>query len=302
MRLAIDTFLKKQYMNAKDFEIYNYSDTEIPAIMPHRHTFYEIYYVLSEHLDYVIGNRVYQMKKGDFILLPPGQLHYPAETNLKLGKKYSRIVLWCSTDYFDRFVQIEPALQEIWDIVKKTRTFYFSPAQGASQHLYDLLLCLLEESRRKKHASGGMVFAILLEIFVCLDRIICEKKYAETHLSSNHLFVNIIYYIHTHITENILLEDLSRHFWVSKGHISKFFREYVGLPVHQYILSLRLDGCRLAIAKGTPVMQAATLFGFQDYSSFFRAFKKVFAMSPKEYQESVLPSPTTTISETVRQI
>ncbi len=287
MRQTIDAFLKKQYMNSKDFEIYNYSDSAIPNVSPHRHTFYEIYYVLSEQLDYVIGNRVYNMKKGDFILIPPGQLHYPSESNLKIGKKYSRIVLWCSASHFERCVQIEPALREIWDTVKQDRIYHFSPTQGVTQHLYDHLLFLIEENRHKRHGSTGMSFAVLLQIFVLIGRIVHDKQYAEERDSTNDLFVNIVYYIHTHITENLTLDDLSRHFWVSKGHISKFFREYVGLSVHQYILSLRLDGCRLAINKGTPIMQAAEMFGFQDYSSFFRAFKKVFLLSPKEYQASL---------------
>ncbi len=291
MRQTIDTFLKQQYMNSKDFEIYNYSDKEIPSVSPHRHTFYEVYYVLSEKLDYVIGKQVYQMKKGDFLLIPPGLLHYPAETNLQIGKKYSRIVLWCSMDYFDRLVEVDPALQEIWDTVKQNRTYHFSPAQGTTQHLYDHILYLLSENRREVFASHGMAFALLLEIFVLIGRIVHKKQFAVTRNHSDDLFVNIVYYIHTHVTENISLEDLSKRFWVSKNHISKFFKEYVGLSVHQYILSLRLDGCRLAIGKGIPITQVADLFGFQDYSSFYRAFRKVFGICPKKYQESVLLQP-----------
>ncbi len=287
MKQIIDAFLKTQYMNTRDFEIYNYSDVEIPTVTPHRHTFYEIYYVLSEQLDYVIGKHVYQMKKGDFMMIPPGQLHYPAETNLKLGNSYRRIVLWCDTDYFDRFCEIEPSLREIWDTVQNDRIYHFSPSQGVTRHLHDHLLYLLNENRHKYHASDGMCFAILMEIFVLIGRIANEKQYITVHASTDNLFVNIVYYIHTHITEKISLDELARRFWISKSHISRFFREYIGLSVHQYILLLRLDGCRLAINKGTPITQAAVLFGFKDYSSFYRAFRKVFNMSPKDYQKAL---------------
>lgn len=297
MKQTIDAFLKKQYMDTQSFEIYNYSDMEIPAITPHRHTFYEIYYVLSEQLNYVIGKNVYQLQKGDFMLIPPGQLHYPSETNLKLGNKYSRIVLWCNTAYFDRFCAIEPALRVIWDTVQENCVYHFSPSQGETLHLYDHLLYLLSENRHKDYASSAMCFAILLEIFVLIGRIVNEKDYIKTHTVTDSLFVNIVYYIHTHLTANISLDELASHFWISKGYISRFFKEYVGLSVHQYILSLRLDGCRLAINKGKSVTQAAEMFGFNDYSSFYRAFKKVFASSPKEYQRSLGPAAETPIRE-----
>jgi len=287
MRQTIDTFLKKQHMDAKDFEIYNYSDVEIPSVMPHRHRFYEIYYLLSDQFDYVIGKRVYKLKKGDFILLPPGHLHYPSENNIKQGKRYSRIVLWCNVDFFERFAQIEPNLHTIWDTVTQKMVFHFSPTPGMSDYLYNHLLFLLYEKRKNGFASQGMMFATLMEIFVLISRIVRETQPSETHTTSQNTFVNIVYYIHTHITEPITLKELSQHFWVSKGYISKIFREYIGLSVHQYILSLRLDGSRAAIEKGMPIAQAAELFGFSDYSSFFRAFKKVFRQSPREYQKSL---------------
>lgn len=60
----------------------------------------------------------------------------------------------------------------------------------------------------------------------------------------------------------------------------------MGIPVHQYILSLRLEGCRKAIQAGAPITDVAGMYGFQDYSSFYRAFKNTFLVSPKEYQDA----------------
>ena len=37
--------------------------------------------------------------------------------------------------------------------------------------------------------------------------------------------------------------------------------------------------------------EAYLLFGFKDYSGFYKAFRKEYGMSPKEWQETVMTIP-----------
>jgi len=43
--------------------------------------------------------------------------------------------------------------------------------------------------------------------------------------------------------------------------------------------------CRDAICSDTDIGEACLMYGFKDYSSFYRAFKKEFGLCPKEYQQ-----------------
>lgn len=55
--------------------------------------------------------------------------------------------------------------------------------------------------------------------------------------------------------------------------------------IRQYISKKRLARCREALLGDVPVTKVYLLFGFHDYSSFYRAFKKEYGISPKDFKE-----------------
>ena len=54
------------------------------------------------------------------------------------------------------------------------------------------------------------------------------------------------------------------------------------------ILKKRMQASREAILGGENISQVYERFGFRDYSSFYRAFRREYGMSPKEYREERL--------------
>ena len=81
------------------------------------------------------------------------------------------------------------------------------------------------------------------------------------------------------------MDTLSRKFYVSKYHIAHIFTDNLGISIHQYITKKRLALCREAILGKSSITEIYTTFGFGDYSSFYRAFKKEYGISPKDYRD-----------------
>lgn len=95
-------------------------------------------------------------------------------------------------------------------------------------------------------------------------------------------------FIEEHLEEDLSLERLAGEFYVSKYYVAHLFKENIGISTHQYILKKRLGAVRDAIVRNINISKAYLLFGFRDYSGFYRAFKKEFGMSPKEYKDNNL--------------
>ena len=110
----------------------------------------------------------------------------------------------------------------------------------------------------------------------------------QTAVSYTHL-----YYIEDHLEEDLTLEKLAAAFYVSKYHIAHVFKDSTGLSVHQYIMKKRLFACKNAIPDCENISDVYLQFGFKDYSSFYRAFKKEFGISPKEYKSQCTNTPLT---------
>lgn len=118
--------------------------------------------------------------------------------------------------------------------------------------------------------------ALISELIILLS---VAKGDSISH-SGDCLGARVMRYLNKNIERNISLDKLARHFFVSKYHLCRAFKEHCGISVHSYINHKRIMYARELIEGGETASGAAEKVGFGDYSAFYRAYVKIVGKSP----------------------
>ena len=94
--------------------------------------------------------------------------------------------------------------------------------------------------------------------------------------------VAILQYLNAHLTEGLTIDELAARFYISKYHMMRRFRDETGYTIHGYVTEKRLLLAQQLLEQGIPSGEAALRCGYQEYSTFSRAYKKQFDRSPSE--------------------
>ena len=87
------------------------------------------------------------------------------------------------------------------------------------------------------------------------------------------------------------LASLARQATCSPFHLARTFKREVGMPIHQYLLRLRLSLALERLSEGEPNLSAlAHSLGWSSHSHFTIAFRRVFSMSPSLFRARVTRS------------
>jgi AraC-like DNA-binding protein len=92
-------------------------------------------------------------------------------------------------------------------------------------------------------------------------------------------------YLRAHFAEDISLEHLARLVYLSPFHLSRLFREQLGLPPHTYLNQIRVNRAKNLLNAGLSLTDVAYTVGFADQSHLTKAFKRVVGIPPGQYRK-----------------
>jgi AraC family transcriptional regulator len=99
---------------------------------------------------------------------------------------------------------------------------------------------------------------------------------------------DVLYFIHQDISNELLAKELASIAAYSEQHFHRLFKDIVGEPVHHYIRRTRMEFAanQLMFDVQSSILNIATKSGFSSVSSFSRAFKSTFDMSPGQWRSN----------------
>lgn len=276
-------FQPRQYMLSRDFELFYYDDKNLAKVEPHTHDYYEFYFFIEGDVSMQVGDTIYPVRFGDAMLIPPQMPHHAIIHNQEVS--YRRFVFWISKNFYDRLKQISPIYTYAMDYANAHKQYVCHLDRITFTSVQSKILRLLEEMQ-SDHFGKELQIALYVDDFILnINRTVYNMVEPRKRSGNGSLYANLVDYIEDHLDEELSLDRLATRFYVSKYHVTHVFKDNLGLSIHQYITKKRLALCQEAIRTKMSIGEIYQTYGFGDYSSFYRAFKKEYGISPKEYRD-----------------
>lgn len=267
---------KRGYLETP-FRLFHLEDTRGGDIPYHYHEFHKLILFLSGDVRYLIEGRNYLLKEGDILLIPAFAIHQPMISG---EEAYSRYILWIRPESLERW-----NLTDGFSICEEQNAYLLKRNRYDRSELMGLLQRLEKTETEKEYGWEAMKEALFIEIATQVSRAVLQTgpSLREHEELSDPRIDAILQYMNQNLTEDLSVEALSGHFYLSKSWLMHRFKEIANCTIHQYVLQKRLILSTQKLLEQTSAEQAARESGFTDYSTFLRAFRRVYGVTPREY-------------------
>ncbi len=281
-------FKKECYDSNPHYKIhYSYGTVSANATMNYLHYDNDLiieYYRKGTSSIHIEG-KLYNISEGDMIILNPDELHVTTLTDATYMEK---IVLHISNTLLYQFGGDSTVF---FDTIAKKRKGLGNliPAElinslGISQKVNQCLQFAADGTLESQILLTCLITQLVAQIATLIEKSDPADLYSA---SSNKNANQIIDYINRHYTEEITLNTLANRFHFSKYYISHLFKDCVGVSPYDYLIIRRLYICNNLIRGKHTIKEACFLAGFNNYSNFYRLYKKHFKITPQQFKEQL---------------
>ncbi len=279
----MENYEKMGYLQ-EPFRLFSLKDTPKKELSLHYHDFYKIIVFYGGSVTYMIEGKSYVLEPGDIVLVSRSHIHRPT---IDPDVPYERRILYISEEC------LEGCRCEGYDP-------FFCFRQAAQKQSYVLRLRGFEGSKAAasiaamETEAGGYGWqkerALHFQFFLLELNRICAEEGRETAGYPKAIFnqkvIDILAYLNAHLFEEVSIDDLAGAFYISKYHMMRLFKAETGYTIHRYLTEKRIAAAKEKLQKGAPAVKAGEECGFQDYSTFLRAFESCVHMTPTAFAES----------------
>ncbi len=240
----------------------------------HYHDFYELFLVKSGHIDYLIDGNKYALGAYDLVLTNPRELHKP----IYKDKKYS-----ISFITFRRLFLPLSSKKGLFDPLKpldKRKNGRYNKIDAAAVKKYGIDVLFREIEEKLRTDDEDTVFYIQAKLMLLLCAIGKASQKSPDRCDANEEIERITDYINSHLDRDLRSSALEKIFFIDSRNLRRKFKKHTGYTLGDYISNKRIIEATELIRRGIPAGEASRRVGFENYSTFYRAYKKTTGNSP----------------------
>ena len=245
----------------------------------HYHDFFEVQFYTSNAGTLVINDKEYVIKRGDVVML---NLFEPHMLIINPVTYQGRICIAFNANFLLSSCSENSNLLRIFN---KSNSHY--PIAHLSDENFDQYLSILQRfsNINMKHGRDILERSLLYELIAHLfDDFFDEQQTNPSDMQSIATIIKLVRYIDEHISEDLSLERLSAEVNFSKFYTCRVFKKYTGYTLNKYIVSKRIERSKALLNGPTSISDISKSSGFNNYSYFYKTFKKTYGVNPAEYK------------------
>jgi AraC-like DNA-binding protein len=246
------------------------------SFMAHWHKEIELVYVRSGTLEINITNCSFIVKKGDFIFIDSGEIHYSPSSDT---------VNCVDFILFDQSI-LSPGYQTS-GFCTPVITGEMLEEYGIEAQCKQLINTVIAELDKKEVYYQDIIKAALQKFWYLLKRR--HPRYsAGMNKESRHLykldaFLQMLTYIEDNCRRRITLENAAGLLHFSMSHFSKTFKSIMGISFVSYVNMVRIEHAINLLSTSPKILDVALESGFDNIRTFNRVFKQITGYTPSEF-------------------
>lgn len=224
-----------------------------------------------------IDGRCYEISDGDVILLNCSEIHC---ADFDPSVYSDRITVYISKDIASLFSVDESSMFSAF--YKKMNKI---PRDNAKSYGIAALLEEMSEYADKSDDSS----TVLAECKIAEAVLLLEKAQSPQRADIKNEAVRCaLEFINSDCVSIRDCDTIAERAHISKYHLSRLFKEHVGVSMWDYVIFKRLLVFNDEVRKGVRLEDAAYNAGFTNYSNFYRLYKKHMNITPKEFKDTLV--------------
>ncbi|MCX7711283.1 MAG: AraC family transcriptional regulator [Clostridia bacterium] len=277
---------KRGYLKG-DFELFHLKDRKNTEFEYHYHDFSKIIVFISGRVTYLIEGKAYKLKPWDILLVSSKEIHRPI---IDSTVPYERVVIWVNPTFLERHSTEDCNLSACFTLAADNNCNVLRLDPEILRGLRAVLSQLEEACKGSEFGSRILKNSLFMQLIVSINRRVLEAKTDKVmkDIEYDERINKILEYVNQNLSEELSIDAIAAKHYLSKYYLMHKFKQQTGYSIHNYILQKRLIEANFQIKKGKPASEVCAACGFNDYSSFVRAFKKMFGLSPRNYYKSLL--------------
>ena len=246
----------------------------------HHHSLYEMLYISKGKVQYGIEDEKYDLNAGDFVLIAPNVLHKLIKI---VEEPCERIILTFTKKYIDTFKTENTDLSVIFQKIASSNNHKLTVLPAFKAEISDTLNKMQGLFLSKEYGDDLLFKAYFAQLLIRMNKEVSFIENEDELDEKNNIIHKARIFAINNLDKKISVSDIASEVGLSVSRLSHLFKEKTGISLLKFLNKKRLTRAKDLLKNGYSITNTANKCGYQDYTSFIRAFTKEYGISPTQY-------------------